>query len=157
PNASSLPGYVKMGWSLVGRLSAAVMPTHVGSLRALATARQPASLWSIEIRFGERASDVFADRAAIATLLSARPPSSGLATARSPELLAWRCGYEPLRYRVVIRGSTPAEGLLVFRLRRRGNAVEAVVCDVLTPATDHRGARELAREVARRTGADYLL
>src|SRR5262249_8542580 len=59
PNASSLPGYVKMGWSLVGRLSAAVMPTHVGSLRALATARQPASLWSIEIRFGERATDVF--------------------------------------------------------------------------------------------------
>jgi GNAT superfamily N-acetyltransferase len=157
PNASSLPGYLKMGWSVVGRLPTAVMLGRVGSLPILATARRPASLGSIEIRVGESAGEVFADRDAVAALLSAQPRARGLVTARSPELLAWRYGFAPLRYRVILGGSSPADGLVVFRLRRRGSAVEAVVCDALTPSADPRILRALLRDVARRTGADYLL
>jgi GNAT superfamily N-acetyltransferase len=157
PNTSSLPGYLKMGWSVVGRLPAAVMLTRAASALTLTTARKPASLWSIEIRVGERAADVFAERDAIASLLSTRPRARGLATVRTPELLAWRYGFESLRYRVVLGGSSPADGLAVFRLRRRGSAVEAVVCDVLTPGTDRHAARSLLRRVARLTGADYLI
>lgn len=157
PNANSLPGYLKMGWTRVGRLPTVVMLTHVGSLFALATARQPASLWSIEVRVGERATEVFSDRDAVAQLLAARGAAEGLSTARSPEFFAWRYGYEPLRYRVMLHGSSPADGLVVFRLRRRGSAVEAVVGDVLVPEAEPTVATELLREVARRTEASYVI
>ena len=157
PNTSSLPGYLKMGWSVVGRLPAAVMLTRAASVLTLTTARKPASRSSIEIRVGERAADVFAERDAIASLLSSRGYAPGLVTVRTPEFLAWRYGFESLRYRVVLVGSSPTDGLAVFRLRRRGSAVEAVVCDVLTPGADPHLARSLVSSVARLTGADYLI
>jgi len=157
PNQSSLPGYLKMGWSVVGRLSTAAMLTRPGSLRTIATARTSADRWSIEIRVGEPAPDVFADYEAIKALLSIPARSGRVATARTPEFLAWRYGFNPLRYRVLLHGSSPAEGLAVFRLRRRGSAIEAVVCDVLTPRANRRVERALLRSVAQLTGADYLI
>jgi hypothetical protein len=157
PNPNSLPGYQKMGWSVVGRLPTAVMLTSRASLRALAKARKPADRWSIEIRVGERASEVFADREATRQLLSTVSQAGGLATVRTPEYLAWRYGFEPLRYRVVASSRSPSDGLVVFRLRRRGSAVEAVVCEVLTPDGNPRAGRELLRSVAELTGADYLI
>ena len=45
---------------------------------------------------------------------------------------------------------------MVFRLRRRGDAVEAVVGDVLVPADDPARARRLVRKIAA-AKADYLL
>jgi GNAT superfamily N-acetyltransferase len=157
PNAKSLPGYLKMGWVQVGRLPTAVMITHFGSVFALATARRAASLSSIAIRVGERASDVFADGDGVARLLAVRGSPEGLSTERSQQFFAWRYGYEPLRYRVMLQGSSPADGLVVFRLRRRGSAVEAVVCDVLVPESDPAVAAVLLREVARRTEATHLI
>jgi GNAT superfamily N-acetyltransferase len=157
PNQRSLPGYIKMGWSVVGRLPAAVMTPRASSLLAISTARRPATPWSIEIRAGEPAAEVFADHDAIADLLSARPPESHLATARSPEFLAWRYGYDRLHYRVVLVDSSPSRGLAVFRLRRRGRAIEAVVADVLVPDADPLVTRSLMRDIARLTRADYLI
>jgi GNAT superfamily N-acetyltransferase len=157
PNEKSLPGYLKMGWSIVGRLPVAVMPRRPSSVLTIARAREPASLWSIEVRVGEAAAAVFSDRESIAELLSVRGPSRGLSTAVSPEFLTWRYGYAPLHYRVVARSAKPAEGLVVFRLRRRGAAVEAVLGDVLTPDGERGVARDLIRTVARETGADYVL
>jgi hypothetical protein len=133
------------------------MLTHLGSILALATARRAASRWSIAIRVGERASDVLADHDALTRLLAVSGAAEGLSTAQSPEFLAWRYGYEPLRYRVMLHGSSPADGLVVFRLRRRGNAVEAVACDVLVPESDPAVATALLREVARRTEASYVV
>jgi len=49
----------------------------------------------------------------------------------------------------------PAEGLAVVRLRDRGAAVEATVCEILVPDKGVRGP--LLREVARATDADYLM
>ena len=51
----------------------------------------------------------------------------------------------------------PAAGLAMFRLRRRGSAVEAGVSDVLVRDGDARAERQLLRTVARRTGADYAI
>jgi GNAT superfamily N-acetyltransferase len=157
PNRTSQPGYIKMGWSPVGRLPVAVMMTRPSSVRALMSARQPASLSSIEVRIGERAADVFADRDAIEKLLSVRPQSRRFITQCSPAFLAWRYGFAPLRYRVVLGGSSPADGLAVFRLRRRGAAIEAVVCDVLTPEKDPTLACCMIKNIAESSGADYLI
>jgi GNAT superfamily N-acetyltransferase len=157
PNQQSLPGYLKMGWSVVGRLGAAIMLTRAGSLLSLASARRPASQSAVETRVGEPAADVFVDRGAIEDLLAMQPHRSGLATLRSPAFLAWRYGYKPLGYRVFLSPTSPVDGLAVFRLRHRGNAIEAAVCDVLVPRGDPAKVRVLMRGLARVTGADYLI
>jgi hypothetical protein len=47
--------------------------------------------------------------------------------------------------------------LVLFRLRRRGSAVEAVVCDLLLPEPSPEIERSLLRAVARSTAATYLI
>ena len=156
PNDRSRAGYLKMGWSVIGRVPTGIMPTSVGSLFALATARKPARRWSVDTPAGEPAPDVLADNAAVDRLLSTTS-ASGLATARSARFLSWRYGFEPLRYRAMLAGSSPADGFIVFRLRQRGKAVEGVVCDALLSQTDRGVERKLLRRIARSSGADYLI
>jgi hypothetical protein len=45
----------------------------------------------------------------------------------------------------------------VFRRRRRGEAVEGVVCEVLAPGGDRKAESELLRQVRQAADADYLL
>jgi hypothetical protein len=157
PNAKSLPGYLKMGWEVVGRPAVCVMPTGISSLWQLAGARTAASRNPIAIGVGERPDEVFADVDAVARLFARIAGHSGLATLRTPEYLRWRYGFEPLHYRVVLHTSSPDDGLAVFHLRRRGRAIEATIGDVITPAATPWVEHELMRKIARLTGADYLL
>jgi GNAT superfamily N-acetyltransferase len=163
PNGKSLPGYLKMGWHEVGRLAVAVMPTSARFPVVVATARQPAGRWPIATGAGEAPADVFGAAAAagdggVDELLACQPVARGLSTRRSREFLAWRYGDDELGYRVVlVEPGRPAAGVAVFRLRRRGRAVEGVLCDVLTPGGDEPTARRLVRQVARIAGADYLI
>jgi GNAT superfamily N-acetyltransferase len=158
PNHRSLPGYLKMGWSRVARLPVAVKLPHLGGMAGVLTARRPASRWSIDTPVGESATTVFADQESIRVLLlRRRSPVRGIATVLSPEFLAWRYGFEPLHYRALLIGSSPAEGLVVFRLRSRGRATEAVLCDALLPDVQRRVPPGLVRALGRLTGADYII
>jgi len=161
PNANSLPGYLKMGWLIVGHLPVSIMPTHVRSLLAISRARVPASRTAVLIHAGDTPRDAFADHDALDDLLATISDIHGLRTRRFPEFFAWRYGHEPLHYRVVTAGSSIADGFAVFHLRRRGPALEAVLCDVVVPSPTEPAARHLrhrlAREVARLSGADYVL
>ena len=75
---------------------------------------------------------------------------------RTPEHLAWRTSFGPLRYRVLLASpSDPAEGGVVFRLRRRGDTVEAAIIEQLVP--DYRTGARLVARVLRETGADYAI
>jgi hypothetical protein len=100
---------------------------------------------------------VFGADPAVDALLAAGPAPTGLTTRRSQAFLTWRYTNPELGYRVLLLGASPADGLAVFRLRRRGRAVEAVVCDVLAPAGDRGAASRLGQRIARGTDADYLL
>ena len=73
------------------------------------------------------------------------------------QYLEWRYGFAPLGYRAIAAGRDPAEGIAVFRLRRRGRAAEAALCEVVVPHGAARTARHLGRAVARATGADYVV
>lgn len=157
PNSKSLPGYLKMGWQVVGRPHVGVMPNGVWSWWQLAGARTAASRNPIEMRVGEEPVEVFADTAAVARLFSRVASHVGLATIRTPEYLRWRYGFAPLRYRVVLHTDSPEDGLAVFHLRRRGRAIEATVCDVMTPATTPHVEHELMKKISTLTNADYLL
>jgi GNAT superfamily N-acetyltransferase len=156
PNGKSLPGYLKMGWRELGRLPVAVMPTSWRFPVVVGTARQAAGRLPVPTFAGESPGDVFAAEGLDALLHQPRP--SGLATERSREFLRWRYGNASLGYRVVLTQSERVEdGLAVFRRRRRGKAIEGVVCDVLAPDGHTNVVRDLVRRLARAADADYLI
>jgi len=157
PNERSRPGYLKMGWRQAGRLGVLARPRRPWSLWPMARSRCPAGRWSLPTGAGVPAAEVLADREAVAALLATAPPGSVLRTRRRPEVLAWRYGFAPLHYRALLAGSAAGEGFVLFRLRRRGRAVEAVVADTVVPGDDPGLAGELARRVAGLAGSDYAI
>lgn len=156
PNDRSRPGYLKMGWQVVGRVPVAVIVPSVGAARRLVRARVPAAKWSEPVSVGRPASDALGD-SGLASLLDSLGPPRGLRTERSAEFLRWRYGLEPLHYRVLMRGASIEDGFAVFRVRRRGAATETTLTDVLVPGGDRRAARDLALAVVRVTRPDYLI
>jgi len=157
PNAQSRPGYLKMGWVDVGRVPVAVAVRSPGSAARLLRARVAAEKWSLPTDAGLDAAAVFADAAALESLLEAQPPASGLRTHRSVAFFQWRYASGPLRYRVMLRTARLEDGFAVFRLRQRGAAVEATVCDVVVPEDDPRLVRTLLRLVMRAARPDYAI
>jgi GNAT superfamily N-acetyltransferase len=173
PNATSLSGYLTMGWQEVGRIPVAVAPASARFPFVVMTARRAAGRDAVATSFGRSSWDVLGDDPAVDVVLSdaasrsgtepasrsgTEPASrSGLATHKTQAFLAWRYNNPALGYRVLLHGSTPNAGFVVFRLRRRGRAVEAVLCDLFVPSRDSAAARALVRAVARGTAADYVI
>jgi GNAT superfamily N-acetyltransferase len=157
PNGQSRPGYLKLGWQVVGRVPVAVAVGSLAGARRTARARVPADKWSEVTSAGTAAPEVFADADRIEALLASLAPARGLRTARNAAFLRWRYGLEPLRYRVLLRGASVDDGVAVFRVRRRGAAVETTLADVLVPGDDRRAARDLVLAVLRVTRPDYLI
>ena len=158
PNDQSRPGYLKMGWQVVGRLPVSARPRSPAATARMARARTAADLWSTPTDAGLDASDALSDGRALDGLLASQPPVDGLRTRRTTAVVRWRyTGFPPLAYRVLLRGSHLEEGFVVFRLRRRGRALEAVVGDVLVPDADRRATAALLRAVPRAAGADYAI
>ena len=158
PNDQSLPGYLRMGWVEVGRLPVSARPRSPLALARMAASRTPADLWSLPATAGVPAADAVGEVAPIDALLATQPKEPSVHTRRTAAYLAWRySGFPPLAYRARLAGSSPVDGLALFRLRRRGRCVEAVIGDVLVPGGDHRAAARLAAAVVRETQADYGL
>ncbi|HEX5367225.1 MAG TPA: GNAT family N-acetyltransferase [Acidimicrobiales bacterium] len=157
PNERSRPGYVKMGWRLVGRLPVATTVRSPRSLVRLARARRPADKWSTASAAGVPVTDVLAEAGALAALLAAQPSDGRLRTDRSPAYLSWRYGFAPLRYRAVVAPGGVAAGVVIFRLRRRGPALELAVCEQIVPAGDDGTATDLVRRALREAAADHAV
>ena len=157
PNAQSRPGYLKMGWQSVGRVPIAVRPRSPLAAYRMARARTPAGKWSRPTDAGIPAPEALADDAALVNLLASLDRPRGLATDRTVEHLRWRYRFDPLHYRAVVAPGGVTDGLAIFRVRDRGAATEAVLCEVLVPGGDRRLGAHLVREVARSTGADYVI
>jgi hypothetical protein len=157
PNDQSRPGYLRMGWEIAGRVSLAARPTGLGGLARMARARLPADLWSVHDAGGESAPSVLEDIGSVSKLLHSLARTGMMTTRRTVEYLRWRYGLPLLDYRAVVMRGEIAAGVAFFRVRRRGPAREATLCDVLVPGDDRSGARRLIRDVARRARADYVL
>lgn len=158
PNRQSRPGYLKLGWKPAGRVPLLVGLGAVSALPRVLRARTPADLWSLPTTAGVPAADALADGTGLASLVESQPRSAAMRTRRTVEVLRWRyAGFPPLDYRAWWDDGGPAEGLALFRLRRRGPAVEATICDVLAPGGDRRREAALARGVLRAAGADYAV
>ena len=157
PNDKSRPGYLKMGWQPVGRLPTGLRPASTTALPRIANARVPAELWSTSSPAGVSPDEALKDDAAVARLLDAVAWPRGVVTRRTPAYLRWRYGFAPLGYRAMLVGSSVDEGLLLFRLRGRGQATELVVGDLLLPDASPTAARTVVRDALRSSGADYAL
>jgi GNAT superfamily N-acetyltransferase len=157
PNDQSRPGYVSMGWQVAGRIPLAARPAGLGGIFRMAGARAPAELWSAESPAGEPAAAVLEDDKAISELIGSQPRPRAMATRHSVEYLRWRYGFSPLSYRAVVMRGDVSAGIALFRVRKRGSAREAALCEVLVPGGDRAGEQRVVREVARTAGADYLL
>lgn len=154
PNDQSRPGYLKMGWSAVKRLPVGILPAHAGALGKMLKSRVPAALWSEETDAGIDATEL--GDSALASALLEHAPKKGFRTDRTPEYLAWRTSFAPLRYRVLLADEKdPSKGGVIFRLRRRGDTIEAAIVEQLVP--DWRTGARLVREVLSLSGADYAI
>jgi len=146
PNPRSRPGYLKMGWAVVGRPTLLVRPCSLAALPRIALARAPAAKWSLAAD-GQPAADVLADAG---PLLAHLGPPTGLRTRRTPAYLAWRYRFPELAYRAVVTD----DGVAVYRVRERGHAREVTVADVLAPP---HAQPELLRRIASEARGDFLL
>jgi GNAT superfamily N-acetyltransferase len=159
PNDRSRPGYMKMGWQLVERLPVAATPRSPAALVRVARARTPADKWSSPTTAGVPVADIAADAGLSGLLAAAGDDGSHprLSTDRTPAYLAWRYGFPPLHYRAVVAPGGPGDGVVVFRLRRRGAALEAAICEQIVPPGAETTAARLVRRVLRETGADHAV
>jgi GNAT superfamily N-acetyltransferase len=159
PNDKSRPGYLKMGWHEVGRIPVSLTVRRLRSIPRVARSIGPAVKWSKPSKVGLAAPDAFREASAVSGLLASQPvpPLGALRTLRTPDYLAWRYGFAPLEYRVVLRSTRIEDGFAVFRLRSRGKIVEATVCELLAPEDDHRARAELFRRVRRSVEADVVV
>ena len=164
PNDQSRPGYLKLGWKVLGRVPIGVRPRGIVGVVHMAGARAPAAKWSEPPGAGVAIDEALADPAVVDLLARCRsssvpsPESSpSLRTDLTADHLSWRYRFEPLAYRALPAPTGVDTGLAVYRVRRRGRAREAVLCDALVPGGDADGVRALVGAVARATRADYVL
>jgi hypothetical protein len=145
-----------MGWVEVGRLPTAVRFRSPGAVVRMARSRVPAERWSSAATAGPSAGEVL-EAAGVGALLDSIVAFPGLRTRRSPEYLRWRYGFAPLGYRAVTVSDRVEDGLAIFRVRRRGRALEGALCELLVPAGAGGVDTALVRAVARAAAADYLI
>lgn len=160
PNTKSRPGYLKMGWSDVGAVNVAAT-ARLTTAHRVRGARQPAELWSRPTRAGADPLQSFADSDGWERLIRARTQTTRFATDHTVDTLRWRYGFRQLGYRVWMLGDRVEDGAIIFRLRRRGTAREATICETFLPRGGSSRLSVKARvwpwALAREVGADYLL
>lgn len=160
PNEKSLPGYLKLGWRVVGQVPVWVRVRSpmrfiagVRSLQGEARPGRPKPL----VR-AETPEHALSDDAQLRVLIDeARVPGDRLATARDVEYLRWRYGSPPgMDYRAVrVERGGRLRGLAFFRVRPRGRLWESTVAELIVGDDDDHVRRELLRDVVRSADVDH--
>ena len=149
PNDASRPGYLKMGWSVVGKLPVGVVPRSILTLRHVRRARQAADRWSEPCTEFEPAVEAL-ER----VVGNGDPPvAARWATNRTMPYLRWRYGLDDLHY----RGVDVSNAVVVFRVRRRGPLREALIADVIGHGDRPVRLGSVVRRILRSTGADVAV
>jgi glycosyltransferase involved in cell wall biosynthesis len=122
PNSKSMPGYLSMGWRVVGKPATVTAPASPLSALRLARSRVASTHWSEPSSIGVDAAEWLATGPALH-----RPEGTirDLHTDRTDEYVRWRYTGGPVTYRAV---SGP-DGTALVRVRRRGAVGELVLAD----------------------------
>lgn len=154
PNDQSRPGYLKMGWVPVAKVPVAVRPRSLLSFPRILQARASASKWSEPCEVGCEVAEALDSSTATEERL-AEGAGARISTKYSLEYLRWRYSFGPLRYRAMPVGRDGEDGIVVFRIRKRGGALEATICEALV--SDSRQLAAATKSILRETKADYAL
>jgi GNAT superfamily N-acetyltransferase len=155
PNEKSLPGYLKMGWQVVGdwplrlkvRRPDRVVSAVLGrALRAGGAVEPPRG--SVLVPAGDATSGAAFDRAS-----GWAGPDRVLHTPRTAAYLRWRYADGPLPYHVL----HDRDALVVVRLRARGRLREAVLCEAAAAPGASRALARMLAELPKETGADHVV
>jgi len=161
PNAQSRPGYLKMGWSLLGKPTLWVRPARPVRL-AMALRRdglggdegEPPAVDA------ERARDVLALPTVRAIIKAAEDGGVAYRTVPTTDYLHWRYADIPgFAYYAAAKGDGAEGALLVMRARQRGTLRELRICDLVVGPTSEarRNARVLLGRLPRVADVDVVL
>ena len=166
PNAQSRPGYLKMGWSTVGRTDLWISPVHPLKLARVLFTRQLRIAKDLNINpaaagaFGT-ARDFCgtSEFAKLAYDAEQRSDDAALHTPRTAQYLRWRYSEIPTFQYYVLHDSDDRGGAAIFfRYKLNGPLVEARVCDTLigTGDSSQKIMRHLLGRLRAESSADYL-
>jgi GNAT superfamily N-acetyltransferase len=160
PNEKSLPGYLKMGWKLVGEIPVWVRVRRplrfATSLRFRTREEQPAA--ALPAAKAPLAREVLEDGAVGRLLEDSGLAQRGITTQRDLGYLRWRYGsVSELRYQAVtVDEAGSLQGMALFRVRPRGRLRETTVAELIVPPGDVRTASRLLRAVVRAASVDHV-
>jgi GNAT superfamily N-acetyltransferase len=161
PNEKSLPGYMKMGWLVVGQVPVSIRVRR--PLRFARGARSAAATAEGELappRIGApHVAEILGHASSVGLLLEESDAwDPRLRTLRDVEYLRWRYGAAPfLDYRAVAaeRGGR-LRGLAIFRVRPRGQLWETTIAELIVPRDDHRTSRRLLGTIVASAHVDHV-
>lgn len=157
PNAASLQGYLKMGWSMVGKVPVRIRVhrpmrfiSRFRSREAGSSVAPPVDAPSAAGALSSRGIDRF--------LAEAAPEDSRLHTPRDASYLRWRYADAPLLgYHAVVAEETDGtSGIAIFRVRPREALWETTVSEVIVRPGDVSTGRRLLAMVRRAANTDHL-
>ena len=159
PNEKSRPGYLKMGWATMGRLSLWVLPRRPHVLLRTLLGKRPADLPEDDAGSGWSAADSQqALRAASDTLLRNAAPNARYHTPIDFQYLDWRYSRCPaVSYGVI--STEPRRALVICRIKRRRQLRELTICDLFVEPT-LAGVKEAAQSIraaVRLSSPDYVV
>ena len=163
PNQYSMPGYLKLGWTHVGRTTVFVRPLKpVRIARSFLAPRLGIVLDSEGDASGRwpTVDELLKNEGGVIDLLARDDArlADGIRTARSSAFLRWRYAQVPsLQYGAYWTGGSGGslQAAAIFRLTRRRGLRELMVCELLMDT--ERDGRRVVLEVLRSTNADYAV
>jgi GNAT superfamily N-acetyltransferase len=165
PNRYSMPGYLKLGWTHVGRALVFVRPLHAFRMvRSVLGSR-----WrGARNGTGDGEQDTLGRWRSVDDMLQNEPGvtdllarddvhlADGVRTARSTTFLRWRYAQVPsLQYGAHWVGAGRPQAAVIFRLTHRRGLSELMVCELLM--ADERHGQRVVRELLGLTRADYAV
>ncbi|QEG38671.1 GNAT family N-acetyltransferase [Roseimaritima ulvae] len=165
PNRNSKPGYLKLGWHVVGELAlyAKIVRPFSAASHALRWKLAGGGLPPRDAYFSaepQRASAVLLDQA-VADLLKGRADGAAqLETLRTPEFLRWRYGDHPhLEYFAeTVEDQGQLAGILVFRTNLRHGLREIMITDLIVRHNNTDAIVDrLLRQLKANTRGDYWI
>jgi GNAT superfamily N-acetyltransferase len=161
PNEKSLPGYLKMGWQMVGQVPISVrIRRPFRFIRRIGSIKSGGERGTVELPAeADRAEDVLREGGPVSSLLNeTAAPDARISTVRDLQFLRWRYAHAPhLGYRAVCEWEgVRLKGLAIFRVRSRGRLLESTLADVIVAPGDGLTARRLMRQVLRSAPVDHV-
>lgn len=156
PNQFSMPGYLKLGWTQVGRALMFVRPLRPGRIARSVLGSRPSDPGTSDQ--WRSVDDLVRNDAGVTDLLARDDArlADGVRTARSAVFLAWRYARVPsLRYGAHWVGDGAPHAAVIFRMNRRRGLNELMVSELLIG--DERDGRRALRETLAMTRADYAV